>query len=572
MKNKLLILLIVVLFLGGVYFVYKNYSPQILEDTNLPSESVVRADGLTAFYNSNEESNIPLVVLAPNNEAVVAFTKEVNGEIKVDKILFQTAFEQKGVIQLDENQKPQSMDFEHTKILFSNYTNETVDMVITRPDGSTETISGSRIIPQSDLSFLIPNANADMQEVLEVVSLAVNTVQCGIGLGSVIFSGGSTSLMVYMSCASLGSRMKNGSAEMDKCEKFSTECVFKEVGELIEKEGPVFLAKGIRLKGVMKNSVTGSPVTNGVLKAVSKKTSLQVRGEWNDDGTYEFYFRDGGAFDTQTASEGFADTSFITAISSSKVQLYVPEKNDIFQFNVDGRDYDEVEVDLYIDPQAFIRGEVIDAQEGDPIEDAELKLYQSGKVVDEYLSDEDGLFALQPALIEGGNELALQVSAKGFKDVNIPFTISYEVIENTDEYEIEGWDGMVRLEPGSDLILKIHPAQQKTGKCADWHFDYDIALTINDGKVTGEIVCPEDASSCFQLETEGEIDQNGNFKGYHDLPFVGSVVFEGGLSENGGQGTWCEGGWLTDGMPTCKKEWAGKSHKDEICTGTWSAG
>lgn len=577
--KKLFVFLLLLLLGFGVYFAFNPKRISELQN-KIPGQFVSEIEEvafnqteeplseLVAFVNSNVESEIALVIKAENGEGLVAFTDE--NKI-INKIVFQTADGKSGVMQVDETGLPYQLDYEGTVATFENYTETTVDIAVTRNDGTTEVFRDSAIIPQN-FGFIPKTFAYTFSEYLSGVGTAVNVVKCGAGLGSILFSGGATTPMAYFGCASLATRMITLNTEIGPCKGDVLDCA-KEVilGSLIEeveKHGPNFLKKGFRLKGIMKNSVTGTPIKNGVIIVENKRNTDTLRGEWYPD-SYEVYFRDSGYYSIEPVSEGFAESTFETVLAETKAQIRINKQNLILEKDFEGEDYVEMEMDFFIDPDAFIRGEIIDGKEGDSIEEAMVTLFDEDIVVDEAITDSDGTFVVQPWLYVEGKNFMLRVQAEGYKTQEIEMFVSYEVKENSDEYVLENWSGVVKMEEGKEYWqVTLSNADKASNFCSDsliallnqnsMKFDIDADKNvIIQGSQSLYIVSGSAKKSLFDIKVEAKSFASSN------LDTV--VHLKGSYSDAGktGNGTWSK--------PVPVNVRVGEESHYAGCKGTWTA-
>jgi hypothetical protein len=235
------ILLIVVIFAG--YFFVQNY---ILNDKD--------PDFISAI-NTSTDSTIAMVTKAPNGEGLVVFTKSATDKT-VDKIVFQNKDGEQGLIDVDENGLPKTYSFNGYTATFSNYTATAVDISVATPGGTTQTLTQEPLnLPKERTSLInkiIPSVSAQSNfgpgNVLEYVNnppkastgpdaeqniheyilaspgTALNVISCGVGLGSILFSGGATSPLAYFGCAALFTRVITVDTEIGPCEGDILDC------------------------------------------------------------------------------------------------------------------------------------------------------------------------------------------------------------------------------------------------------------------------------------------------------------------------------------------------------------
>lgn len=529
---------------------------------------------LTAFINTNSDSNVAIVIKAKNGEGMVVFT---DSKKTISRIVINSPDGKNGIIQVNKDGQPTQLDFDGTTAVFENYTEKTVDISVKRKNGEVEVFKNSSITAQS-ISF-IPSAIAySVSEYMSGVGTAINVVSCGVGLGSILFSGGATSPLAYLGCASLTTRVVTLDTEIGPCKGDILDCAKDAIlGSLIEeaqKNGPDFLKNGFRLKWNLRNSISGKPITKGIILIDNISNGKKGRGEVTSD-SYEIYIQDSGVYSARVVLEGFSDGEFNIILTQNKAQIRTKGQKLALEKSFDWEDYIEMKTDLFIDPDAFIIGEIIDAVEGSSISGAKISLLDDKTIVDNVLTESDGMFTLHPPMNSVGKNYILSISVNGYKSKDIPIYISYDVKEKSNEYIIDNWNGVIKLEPNlestdeSDFtglwdgqIMSSRTDNRNEGFkqfiCDQTVFAFKV-IKIKSGKfvITGSLGVAtlnttEKQTGIFD-RIALNLDENGNIE-FTSRKFP----IEGNLSSNTGSGTWSH-------MVVLKKE------KYELCGGTWSA-
>lgn len=481
MKKILIIILIFVLGFG-TYLIFnpdKYYSLQ----KYIPKEIAVKVRDFgckyfskgtpvdkIAYLNTNDESNVALVVKASGNETLVGFRK--NGELKT--LTIHTNDGKVAVVELNNQKLPVHFEFDGNSATFENYTNSTVDITVNYRDGTTQEFKKSKIIPGKKLG-LIPTAYAiETKGIVHETGIAVNVLGCGMGLGSLFVSAGATSPVALLGCGALVTRIVTWDTEIGNCKGDIVECATNLVikGEALnasletfdEIYGAVF-PSGVRLKGVFRNTITETPIKIGTLEAQSSHKTIW--GEWASNGAYEILFKNGGIYTLSVTAEGFKPSNFKVLLSNTQFQILTPGGGKIFPRAQILRDksFQEIEAGLCLNPDAFIRGEIIDSEQGMPVKNAGIVLFNNdGKNVNEMETESDGIFVVQPSISPLSYSLTLQVFADKYKTQNIPILISYEVKDKSNDYEIKNWNGIVKLELEEESKLKVEKEQEQKVK------------------------------------------------------------------------------------------------------------
>jgi hypothetical protein len=549
----------IVLLIAGIGFGIYSY---------LGTRSPAVNSNLEAFVNTDLESDVAIVVKATNGESLVGFVDEGRA---LNKVVLTDADGQSALISVDERGYPSKLEFEGTVATFNNYTENTVDITVRTPDGEVKVYEGSAITGES-LSF-IPRALAySVSDYITFLSITLNVVTCGAGIGATVTTIGTFSGLSVLGCAQLTARVVTRDMVIGSCDKDYLECAAGALRDAIQKDGPAFLKDGFRLKGGVNNTITGSPITDGVILVDDLSIGTKSRGEWTPD-SYEIYFKDSGVYSARFVSQGFADLEFNIILTPTKAQIRLPGHKLDLEEDLGGKDYSEIETQLFMNPDAFISGEIIDAIEGDTVKGARVSLLDGSTVVDTLSAGDDGMFNVQPTLSPVGKNFVLRVSADGYEQKDVPLFISYEVKQDSSEYEIDNWNGVVKLEKGGDTDLTgvwdgqlVVERKELRGNnmfiCDQSKFVFKIIKKVDGGLMLNGSLGKSAASTAEKDIGSGDsfywdIDENGmtTFRS-------GSFRAEGKLSGSSGGGTWTQ----------TMKDWSTPAHEEfEICSGTWTA-
>ncbi len=475
------IIFLVALLLSGIYLLINIQNISFLSD-NIP-ESVKtqlnkindkiddieiikdESSDIVAYVNINADSNIVAVFKAKNGEWLVVFADEKK---VIDKIVFITKDDKKWIINLNKKWQPTNLIFEWTIVTFTNYTDKTVDISVNRKDWTTEIFKNSAIT-DNKFSFIATTMAFSISEYFWWVWTAMNVVSCWVWLWSILFTWWASSPLAYMWCAALATRIVTLSIDAWHCEWDVLDCAknayLEAVWNVVWEHGPSFLKKWFKLKWTIKNSVTDKVLWNWVLKAENKSFRKNIRWNW-EEKNYNYYFKDPGVYNATAMKEWFADSHFDVIFSSTKAQFRIPGKDFAIENKFEGKDYSEMNIDLFIDPDAFIRWEIIDIETADSIKDAKIFILDWKEVVAENFTESNGEFVIQPPLNDEEKEFILKITAEGYTTINKNILITYEVKEDSDEYELEDWNWIIKMKKWVNIIQFILSNPEKeNGMC-----------------------------------------------------------------------------------------------------------
>lgn len=533
------------------------------------------------FLNENLDSNVVYAISTPNGEKMIGFSDENDTSRKVKTITIETPEGDIAVVSLNENGLPQELKLGLETVTYSNYTETTVDILLERSNGVVEEFLASSYVPPETKSASIsasifPTAYAlEGEDVIHGASIAINVIGCGAGVTLAYVSGGGLAPLTYLSCAGLVTRIATWKTNIGPCKGDIVQCTFSlvfkgEAGDVVVKYVEVgfdaIFPKGITLKGTVVNAITGTPIRIVSIN-VTDTSGTTTQGDWEIGGGYEFYFKNGGSYNLNIGGEGFTDTVYPVSLSDSRMYVSFPGGGDPFNYGVSNDEHQEIFLELAILPDAWVNGEVIDAKEGEPLTNVDITLLDAGKKVATDFTGNDGEYAIQPPLAVFGKEFILEFSKEGYDPVTTSIFISYEVKNNSDQYEIEGWNGLIKMQPEREEGSYISTFKRSYHEEGEDFFYYTIDETTT-GEITfnftkeGEGTCNATMRSVFSgsigdeilngtgdgitNNCSGTIDENGvfNLKGV----FSGTIYLDG--ETGSGDGGFTVSGEIIDDKAT----------------------
>ncbi len=575
--KKFSFVVFILLLLGGSYFYLNKYNPAILQNIwqivyeYTPEENIESNNQFDVYLNDDLNSNIPVVLKWESGVKLAAFTKNK----KLVAITVETKEGKIGLIQLNKDGLPDKFSIEGNIAVFRNYTESTVDIFVTYKNGVTEVFKNSHIMPQQYSFNIIQTAYAiETQGVLHEIGIAMNVISCGVGLTSMFVSAGATTPVAFMGCAALAIRYSSWNANFGDCTGDFIYCAGKltiegKAGDsIVSTTGDMydtFFPSGVKLIGVFRNSVSQNPIEKGTLSALRKNSQESLRGEWKEDGRYEILFKNGGVYALTAFPEGYVKSSFHVSLSDSKIQIRIPNRPEVFEKLLSTNSLQEIEIDFFIEPDAFISGEVIDSENGNPINEATIELLDGKDIVAKTFTELDGLFDIQPPIGTEGKSFTLQVSADDYSKNKKSYYVSYDVKIDSDEYELENWTGVVKMKKGNGFWLMT----PKSKACSDL-FGH-IRFVIEDEKPKGikDPACTK--KFCMIYDLEGRVSEYGSLDFTHTLGSFLTISetsfhFKGALDGEKGNGTWN----VIVNNPGNKMTAEEKAHW-ATCDGTWEA-
>lgn len=331
MKKIVFILTIILLSSIIIYFI----NPNSTRDFKTYSDLDIRV-------NSNTDSNVVMLVKTPSDEGLIAYTKDLNWEKIVDKVVIQTSEKDHILIDLGDNQLPETLQYSWTEVSFSNYKETTVDIHVRFNDGSTKDFKNSPLnLPKLTSSNLfIPNVFAAMPYwefknywkptktqntqgnvnnwiyYSTVIWTTVNVVSCGIWLWTILFSGWASSPLAYLWCAALIARTATNITEYNgkDCSGDIIVCTTEELKKEVFRKNPKWIL------GTIKDLKT-----NGIIEWVNIKATIK-NGNYSKTikpykWDYALYHLDIWATNITASADEYQTRNFRVAIQENRTKI-----------------------------------------------------------------------------------------------------------------------------------------------------------------------------------------------------------------------------------------------------------
>jgi putative hemolysin len=436
--------------------------PDEKEEKEDPVSESETEDVLQIFLNQDPTSDIDLVVIAPNGEGATAFTKDVDGTEILEKVVIVSADGKSGLIEVDEQARPTRFSFDDTVITYTNYTEDSVDVSVSYPDGTKSDNEKQTLETAFQnngiLNLLVPYAKANwitdlactgddcFYNTFPSLGTSLNVVFCGITLGNTLFTAGATAPLAYLSCASLATRVATMNTEIGPCKGDVLECGKDTVFDFVKQHGPKTFREGVSLTGFLKNEITGTKIEVATLGAKHLRSGKTFRGD-NDQGAYSMDITGTGVTTMKIVAEGFKDEELIVAATNAKIMVKSVTSQVAREFSLPYEGYVDLTLDLTLEPDGYISGEVIESENAEPVSLAFVRLLDGTTAVDTFETDGDGTFNLQPSLFNNEHNFVLEVSHPDYQTFSKNLSVTFDIAKNSDQYEITDWSGVVKLQP-----------------------------------------------------------------------------------------------------------------------------
>jgi len=367
MKKILGIILLLLIIAAGVYFLAPKYMPDskiaeivdslpAITDESEPiddGEAVSETDETTVpmdiAINTDLSSDIAMVATADEGDGFVAFTKMVDDAEVLDKIVLVTADGETGLIEMSDEGLPSTFTFGDYTLTYSNFTESTVDIEVTRPDGTTETIEGSELnMPGTEktVSF-IPSAYAvgnwgpgpraewdattklgDSRKkavetgdtatftdyIFSSVGTSLNILSCGISLSATVLTAGAGSPLAYLSCGMLATRLATLNTEIGPCKGDVLDCAANAILSSLKNKGPV-------IAGMVTDKASGNPVNRAMLIVRDKTGKAKGKAYSNAKGFFRLPLLDVGGYSIVASAKDFESQAFVLATTDTNIQI-----------------------------------------------------------------------------------------------------------------------------------------------------------------------------------------------------------------------------------------------------------
>jgi hypothetical protein len=452
---------------------------------------------------------------------------------KINKIWIKWVNWELWLITLDSNWFPKKFEYDQNIATFSNYNWNTVDILIKRIDWTIEEYKNSNIKENKELSLFINTVHAlETKWFMHEAWIAVNVLSCWIWLSTFAFTGWASSLLL---CWAITARIVTWNTEIWPCKWDIMQCIWEvtvwawvlvykweALDKIIITSGEMYntlFPSWVLLKWVLKNSITWNEIKNWTLKAVRKYSNESIRWEIKNNWEYEILFKNGWAYWANILSEWFVSTSFPIILSDTKLQVRIPETNIAVEKDLPENDLKEITMDFLIDPEAYIKWEIIDSVEWNSMKNVSVSLILNWEVVDSFLTDSDWNFIIEPTLNKEWTNFTLRFEAKDYKTIEKNIFVSYEVIENSDEYFIEWWNNIIKMEEGKwDWYLSFNAPIIESNLCTSnliTTLAKDISFNIQNWNIKWNPIskdfCPDETNekNCYRWNITWSWSENG---------------------------------------------------------------
>lgn len=338
MKKLFLLILLVGIAVAGylykdmfsVYFQIDEVQ-NILSNISLPGSE--EQEDFSYTLNKDISSDLALVATNEQQDSFVAFTKQVNGTERLDKLVLQGANGEQALLEVNDRALPTRFSTNGITVEYSNYTESTVDIVVTRPDGSSEIIensplnlpqefslpfidqvqaSGPGISPQSGVTRSGDEATY-MEYILSSSGTALNVLTCGVTLGLSLTTSGATSPFAYLKCAPLAVRLATAYTELGGCSGDVLDCAKDAILDSFRVKGPT-------IGGVVTNRESGAAVSGATITVKDKQGRIQAKAISGSHGHYTLPSIDLGAYTIEVTSS-IGDAVYVLATTDDRIQV-----------------------------------------------------------------------------------------------------------------------------------------------------------------------------------------------------------------------------------------------------------
>ena len=247
-------LFIIILILGGSYFAMTKYAPQHKTEIDgllnklvnsgeeliekIATTDVEQATSVT--FNSNSDSNIPMVITSADKNSLVAFSKTIDDKQFLEKIVYSDNRGKSSIISINELGYPTQITSGDNTASYTNYDFEknTVDVVaIYNGTRKTETIRINNDNSQVKLFDFIPTVHAQNNGIAKntigeakedyyigTVGQVWSVISCGGGIGLAVVTSGGASPLLALSCGIFLTRVISSRVDIGSCTGDVVEC------------------------------------------------------------------------------------------------------------------------------------------------------------------------------------------------------------------------------------------------------------------------------------------------------------------------------------------------------------
>lgn len=569
MKNFLILILIILLWIGAYFWrqFYNNWDIELFSNSKtIPQENNTQTNNndqqqeknseLKYYENTDTESAIPFMISAPNSEWIVW----VFNDWVPYQLLLITKDKEYIEVYLNEDWLPNYLSYKWTIAKFSNYTTDSVDIEIERNDWTTDKLEKSKI----NAFYFTDQVHADGY--VAMAWTAMNAISCGVWLWTILFSWWATSPMAYLWCWALSVRMATYDMKTNDCEWDLLQCVTDQFFDIVAQHWPQILSDWTKIYWKVRNSITNTEIKLWTVNWKLKNSSQEKRWEWSD-GNYEFYTKDNWIYELSLVAEWFTWSSFFLNVTDSKIQIYLPNNEIMLDDDITKDTQNQFNLDLYLDPDWFIMWEVIDSKEWTLIPNAKIIIYEWNNILIQDETVDDWTFSLQPELSNSNKKLKIEISASWYETYSKDFTLTYEIKENSYEYEIAELPEIIKLIPKDvdDFYysMNFYWPVQESSSCTKEFFSVfkDIRFKVVDWEIVP--LPKDDCEDCIVPLLSWTV-KNWRVEMIFDLFFWWKIDITWSLWRD----HW-SGQWENPYFRQQSEKWWWESHHYKPCEWTW---
>lgn len=231
-----------------------GYDKEMVDSFRFLTSNNNLSDEIQAHINTNPNSNIPLIVTAPNKESLTIFKNFAGNSEYISKVVIQTADGKNAVVTANLQGYPTAIESGKYRATYTNYNLEknTVDIDVylsgvhkshkdiqLNLDQKTAQLKNT-FIPKthaiSENKLIDTDAKPEAKEDFYIGTAGQiwSVISCGGGIGLTAISGGAASPMLYLSCGVLVTRVVTSNMDIGPCSGDVLECAKNAVLEVFE--------------------------------------------------------------------------------------------------------------------------------------------------------------------------------------------------------------------------------------------------------------------------------------------------------------------------------------------------
>lgn len=551
--KKIFNLILLLLFLGGGYYVYRTYFsnapvPQFLVQLEHKISGSDDRSPPNIVFNTDLKSEVAVVGTTEGKTSFVAFKKRVGNRLILDRIVLTAEDGTKGTVIIGSNGKPERFEMNGYILTYDNYTKESVDITITDPDGNVRTITDRPTWSQEKTAKAGVIATAHAADILEPVLFDKDGAELNDDFSGMLPE--QTSILATETTAAP-----------------------------VLTDGQI--QGGIDVLGPVSEKIIDSLMENTVLtiQILACGASIPAVAFGGPAGVPLLTYGCGGV-----ASNLVEDYLEIPPCASAAVKLVAGDK-DVSECAEDVIRTVIAEITKRRGPQ--IGGIIIDRATEEPIANASIRLYKDGGLAGRAASGPHGHYHLPKKdignyslevftdelgtetfdvtftdrVIEVAHEDGTPVIDQGFslekrlyfktvpgyygREVNLAHHVRLDLLVGDEPLNFDGkWRGTA-LSPDKEVPDPTEPGE--TIYCGG---SAVVEWEITDGKLSGTATVRE-GNEDFVAPLTGEVDGKGNIKGGMLSTVLNLLTFEGTLDAETytGGGQWtaqtgCDGEWF----------------------------